>query len=124
MKILYAEDNPINQQVTQLHLKLIGCKCDIANNGKEAVEMYKYNKYDLILMDMLMPELDGIEATIEIREYEKNNKITNPVYIVAVTANVNYEDKQECTKAGMNDFISKPFNKIELKSIINNVVGK
>ncbi|NQU88021.1 MAG: response regulator [Mariniphaga sp.] len=120
IQILYAEDNMVNQRVTQLLLKKIGVDCDIAHNGKEAFEMFKNRPYDLILMDMQMPELDGIESTREIRNFENNNNIENGVYIVAVTANAFSEDKQKCFKAGMNDFISKPFNEAELKNIIKN----
>ncbi|MBT3384953.1 MAG: response regulator [Prolixibacteraceae bacterium] len=122
LKILYAEDNPINQKVTLLHLKLLGFNCDIANHGIEAFEMYKKNNYDLILMDMIMPVLDGIGASRKIRNYEEINKITKPVYIVAVTANTYSEDKQKCLEAGMNDFISKPFNRVELKIILHNAI--
>ncbi len=122
IKILYAEDNPVNQRVTQLLLNQIGVKCDIAANGEKAFEMFRENQYDLILMDMQMPELDGIESTKKIRLYEKNKGITNPVFIIAVTANAFSEDKDKCLSAGMNDFISKPFKISELKKIIKNAI--
>ena len=86
--------------------------------------MYKKNKYKLILMDMQMPILDGIEATKKIREYENLKNLVNPIYIVAVTANTFSKDKQKCFEAGMNDFISKPFKEDELKNIIRNAVRK
>ena len=122
IKILYAEDNPVNQRVTQLLLQKIGIECEIANNGQEAIEMYKTNQFDLILMDMQMPEVDGIESAKQIRKIEQNNGVENPVFIVAVTANTFSEDKQKCFNAGMNDFISKPFKEAELKRIIKNAV--
>jgi len=84
--------------------------------------MYKANGYQLILMDMQMPEWDGIDATVKIRDYEKNRKTEHPAYIVAVTANTFAEDKKKCRQAGMNDFISKPFKLGELKKIIEHVV--
>ncbi len=124
IRILYAEDNPVNQRVTQLLLKQIGVTCEIAQNGIIAAEMFMSKKYDLVLMDMQMPELDGIGSTLKIREYEKLNKSTNPVYIVAATANTFSEDKQNCIKAGMNEFISKPFKENELRSIIINAIGR
>ena len=124
MKVLYAEDNAINQRITSLLLQKFNIKCDIANNGQEAFEMYKKNKYKLILMDMQMPILDGIEATKKIREYENLKNLVNPIYIVAVTANTFSKDKQKCFEAGMNDFISKPFKEDELKNIIRNAVRK
>lgn len=95
--------------------------CDIASDGLEAFEMYKSKEYDLILMDMQMPKLDGIQATVKIREYEKNDTNIKPVYIVAVTANTFSSEKQKCMDAGMNDFISKPFKEIELSQVIKNV---
>jgi len=122
IKILYAEDNPVNQRVTQLLLQKIGIECEIANNGQEAIEMYKTNQFDLILMDMQMPEVDGIESAKQIRKIEQNNGVENPVFIVAVTANTFSEDKQKCFNAGMNDFMSKPFKEAELKRIIKNAV--
>jgi signal transduction histidine kinase len=124
VKILYAEDNPVNQRVTQLLLKKMGVKCDIAANGEKAVEMYQEKDYELILMDMQMPVLDGVESAKKIREIELNNKSEKPVFIVAVTANSFSEDKQKCFEAGMNDFISKPFKESELKKIIKNAVSE
>jgi signal transduction histidine kinase len=123
VKILYAEDNPVNQRVTQLLLKKIGIKCDIAVNGEKAVEMHLKNKYDLILMDMQMPVLDGVESAKKIREAEAENQEENPVFIVAVTANAYSEDKKKCFDAGMNDFISKPFKIAELEKIINSAIN-
>lgn len=122
IKILYAEDNPVNQRVTQLLLQKTGVVCDIAENGRKAFEKIKQNKYDLILMDMQMPVMDGIEATKKIRQHEQENGTEAPVYIVAVTANAFSEDKQKCFDAGMNDFISKPFKENALKQIIHNAI--
>ncbi len=122
VRILYAEDNHINQRVTQLLLKNMGIECDIATNGWSAFQMAQKNVYDLILMDMQMPEMDGLESTQKIREFEVSTKKTKPAYIVAVTANAFSEDKQKCFEAGMDDFISKPFDANELKTIIKNAV--
>jgi signal transduction histidine kinase len=119
-KILYAEDNPVNQRITQAILEKMGISCDVAGDGKKAFEMFKTNPYDLILMDMQMPEWDGISSTKKIREYEINNAIKKPVFIVAVTANNFSEDKQKCFDAGMNDFISKPLKMNQLRKIIEN----
>ncbi len=118
IKILYAEDNLINQKITVMLLQKLGINCDIAQNGLVAFEMFKKNKYNLILMDMQMPELDGIECTKIIREYEKSKNSANPVYIVAVTANTFSKDRQDCFNAGMNDFISKPFKEFDIKEKI------
>lgn len=122
IKILYAEDNPINQRVTQLLLRKIGVRCDIAADGGKAFEMFKANHYDLILMDMQMPVVDGPESARRIREFEANHQAEKPVYIVAVTANAFSEDRQECFNVGMNGFISKPVNEAELKKTIKNAI--
>jgi CheY-like chemotaxis protein len=122
LRILYAEDNLVNQRVTMFLLQKINANCDIAVNGKEALEMFKAKKYDLILMDMYMPEMGGIESTRLIREFE-NQSAEKPVFIVAVTANAFSEDKQKCLDAGMDDFLSKPFKEAELMNIIKNAVG-
>ncbi|MBW6536723.1 MAG: response regulator [Mariniphaga sp.] len=119
-RILYAEDNPVNQRITQAILQKMGISCDVAGDGKKAFDMYKANYYDLILMDMQMPEMDGISSTLKIREYEKNKGTEKPVFIVAVTANTFSDDKQKCFDAGMNDFITKPFKMTQLRKIIEN----
>lgn len=103
--ILVAEDNPMNQKVILLLLKNLGYQADMANDGKEAVEMMKYKTYDLILMDIQMPNIDGLQGTRLIREvYGKR-----PV-ILALTANSTMEDREACLKAGMDDFLTKPLN--------------
>lgn len=122
IKILLAEDNVINQKVAVLTLKHLGYDCDIANNGREAFQKYETHRYDLILMDMQMPELDGLKATEIIREFEKNEQIDRPAYIVALTANTLVEDKHLCFSAGMDNFLTKPFNHDELRQILIDVV--
>ncbi len=123
-KILYAEDNLINQRITLMQLQKLGVSCDIAKNGLEAFELYKKNEYDLILMDVQMPEQDGIECTKEIRKFEKNNNLIRCIYIVAVTANIDASDKRNCIEAGMNDFISKPFKENDIKDKILNALNE
>ncbi|MGQ8336712.1 response regulator [Sunxiuqinia sp. A32] len=124
IRILLAEDNLINQKVSTLTLKQLGYQCDIANNGREAVEMYQKLPYDLILMDMQMPEMDGLQATRMIREYEKSAMVKTEVYITAVTANSLVEDKKDCIISGMNNFLSKPFSEKELVHILQEVAKR
>lgn len=124
IKILLAEDNLINQKVAALTLKHLGFECDIAQNGREAFNKYEKTQYDLILMDMQMPEVDGLKATQLIREFEKKENILSPVYIVALTASTLDEDRQFCYSAGMDSFLSKPFNHDALKQILMDVVVK
>ncbi|MFK7827255.1 MAG: ATP-binding protein [Oligoflexales bacterium] len=116
-KILLAEDNKVNQVIVVAFLKSLGLKCDIANDGLEALEMAKHKQYDLIFMDMQMPHLDGLQATRKIKEL-KNYK---DVMIVALTANAFNKDRQKCFDAGMIDYLSKPLTKKSLTSLLNNL---
>ncbi|AXT57566.1 response regulator [Aquimarina sp. AD1] len=111
-KILVAEDNKINQLVTKNLLKNIGCSCIMAENGIDAVQILKKESFDLILMDINMPIMDGVQATIEIRQFDT----TTP--IIALTASELSEVSDECKKAGMNDLINKPLNKEDLRNCI------
>jgi len=103
-RLLLAEDNVINQKVALGMLKKLGYAADIANNGVEALQKAKAIKYDLILMDCQMPEMDGYMATREIRKTELNTETA----IVAMTANAMQGDREKCIESGMNDYISKP----------------
>ncbi len=118
LRILLAEDNPINQKVAQMHLEKLGHNVECANNGKIAFEMYTKNDYDLIFMDIQMPEMDGIQATKRIREFENDIQLKNPVRIIALTANAMKGDKEACLAAGMNNYMSKPFKPVELNQIM------
>jgi two-component system, sensor histidine kinase len=117
LAILLAEDNTINRKVAQHALNQFGYQCDMAADGRKAFEMYKQKHYDLILMDIQMPEMDGLEATQMIRAYEKEIKKEKGVVIAAVTANAFNEDKLKCMHAGMNHYISKPFKLNDLKEL-------
>ena len=101
--ILLAEDHPVNQQVILLMLKKLGYDADVANNGLEVLDMLEEKSYDLILMDLQMPKMDGITATKLIRKSANNQP-----YIIALTANAFRKAQENCLNAGMNDFISKP----------------
>jgi PAS domain S-box-containing protein len=104
--VLLVEDNEINQQVAGELLESFGLIVDIANNGKEAIEKIDTNNYELIFMDLQMPVMDGISASIEIRKKKTHNNLP----IIAMTADVLGGIKEKCTDAGMNDFIAKPIN--------------
>ncbi len=110
--ILLVEDNYSNQQIIHLYIKNKVKKIDVAFNGKEALEKFGMTKYDLILMDIQMPIMDGFKATQKIRELEKSTNTRIP--IIAVTANAFPEDKERCLASGMDDYISKPFQTEEL----------
>ncbi len=115
LSILIAEDNPINQKLLTHILQKNGYQPDIASNGLEVLQSLRRQKYDLIFMDVQMPEMDGFEATRQIaKRYPKEER---PI-IVAVTANAMKGDKELCEKAGMDDYISKPIRIEELKRVI------
>jgi CheY-like chemotaxis protein len=105
VKILVAEDDLINQHLAVKMLNKLGYKPDIVSNGKEALEIVSEKQYDVILMDGLMPEMDGFEATKMIRLCLE----TQPV-IIALTASTMYGDKEKCIQAGMDDYLSKPID--------------
>lgn len=107
-KILICEDNTINQKVMTLSLEKYVDVIDIAFNGQEGVNLYQKNNYDIIVMDIQMPVLDGYEATKKIREIELENKKHVP--IIAITANTLSGDRDHCFMVGMDDYVSKPFN--------------
>ncbi|MER2511736.1 MAG: response regulator [Nitrosomonas ureae] len=112
--ILLVEDEPINQEIGQILLEEVGLVVDLANNGEEAIEKIKRQSYQIVLMDMMMPKLGGVEATQQIRELD----IPFQPVIIAMTANAYADDREKCISAGMDDFLSKPiepevlFNKI------------
>lgn len=110
--ILIVEDNFSNQQIITLYIKNEVGKIDVASNGKEALDKFGTAKYDLILMDVQMPVMDGFKATQKIREIEKGYNTHIP--IIAVTANAFPEDREKCIQSGMDDYISKPFQPEEL----------
>ena len=109
LRILLAEDNKMNQMLATIVLKKFDFETDIAENGKIAVDMMQEKQYDIILMDMQMPEMDGYEATRIIREELKNN-----IPIIALTAHAMSDEKEKCLALGMNDYISKPFDAQDL----------
>lgn len=105
-RILLVEDNLTNQKVALLMLKKLGYQADLANNGSAACKAFEISPYSLILMDCLMPEMDGFEATRRIRN---SGELGKNVPIVALTANAFAEDRDKCLAAGMSDYLSKPF---------------
>lgn len=114
-KILVADDYPVNQEITKEMLKLMDCDVDVAVDGVEAVKMYDSNKYDLIFMDVQMPEMDGYDATRKIRDVEGGQK---RIPIVAITANALQGDKQKCLDSGMDDYISKPIKAENIEQVL------
>lgn len=116
-RILLVEDSPDNILLVQTYLSKGGFNVDIAENGEIAVAKYKAKEYDLVLMDMEMPIMDGYTATGLIREWEKDNG-RRPVPIIALTAYAFEEDRQKCLAAGCTDYVTKPVRKQKLLQVL------
>ena len=112
LSILLAEDNPVNQRVATLILQRMGYRADVASNGREAIDAVARRRYDLVLMDVQMPEMDGLQAT---REICARLKPADRPRIVAMTANASTADRDQCLAAGMDDFLSKPVRQADLR---------
>jgi len=121
LNILLVEDNLLNQRVVTYSLKKYNHEVTIANNGVEAIERFREQKFHVILMDIMMPIMDGLEATVKIREEEQKNGITERTPIIALTANTMDNDREKCISYGMDDFMAKPFDMAKLKSIFNDL---
>ena len=117
LKILLVEDNLLNQRIVLFSLKKYHHVITIANNGLEAVAKFRESEYDVILMDIMMPHMDGLEATVKIREVEEISKAEKRTPIIALTANTMDNDRNKCLSFGMDEFMSKPFDIEKLKLI-------
>ncbi len=116
-EVLLAEDNEVNQEVAIGMLMLLGCNADLAENGSAAVIAAKGKRYDLILMDCHMPEMNGFEASRKLREHEEQRGLPRTP-IVALTADVKKGIEDECAEAGMDGYLSKPFSKTKLEALL------
>lgn len=121
LKILLVEDNILNQKFAIATLVKHGHDVILAENGKIALEKYHQTSFDLILMDIQMPIMDGVLATLKIRKYEEEHSIEKPIKIVAVTAYAMDRDREKCLNAGMDKFLAKPFKPDQLIDIIDNL---
>jgi len=110
--VLLAEDNPVNQQVASWNLKKLGCRVTVVSNGREAIEAVRSELYDVVLMDWQMPEMDGLQATKEIKG------LAPTIPIIGMTANAMKEDREQCLAAGMDDYLAKPVRCIELQEAL------
>ncbi|CAN1209120.1 hypothetical protein TUMEXPCC7403_02785 [Tumidithrix helvetica PCC 7403] len=119
LQILLVEDSPINQKLACYMLKKLGYGIDVAHHGRECIEKLKERSYEIILMDMQMPEMDGLTATEIIRREVKH---PNHPWIVAMTANALPEDRQKCIAVGMNDYISKPIRIDEIMRVLRQYI--
>jgi CheY-like chemotaxis protein len=121
LTILLAEDNPVNQRVAKLMLQRLGYRVDLAANGREALQAVERQSYDLLLTDVQMPEMDGLQAAREIcARWPRENRPR----IVALTANASTGDRDECLAAGMDSFITKPMRPEELRAVLQATVAR
>jgi CheY-like chemotaxis protein len=118
--VLLAEDNIVNQKVAAALLGKLGCRVEVATNGREARDMAALLPYDLIFMDCQMPEMDGYQATGEIRQLEGAARHTP---IIALTAGAMEEDREACLQAGMDDYLSKPVSSTAIIAMLTRWVG-
>ncbi len=123
VRILVVEDNEINLKVAVKIVDMIGFKTDTATNGHEALQKLNTTSYDLVLMDIQMPVMDGYEATTRIRDPQSNVN-GHGIPIIAMTANAMKGDREKCLQAGMDDYVSKPINPLELQAKINKWLSK
>ena len=121
LHILIVEDNPVNQRVTGMLMEKLGCSCVLAENGRDAIQKLESQSFDLVLMDLMMPEMDGVETTRLIRS--SGHAYAN-VPIIALTANVLPSTERTCWDAGMNDFMDKPITYARMKAVMDNWAGK
>ena len=126
-RLLLAEDNEINQLVTCEILNSAGFNCDVAHNGREAIEHVLAREYDVVLMDCQMPEMDGLTATREIRRLEAEGALQDRAVIalpiVALTANAIEGDRERCLAAGMDDYLSKPLDALKLIELLETILS-
>jgi len=124
--VLLAEDNLVNQQLAKRMLQMLGCDVDLAANGMEALNAFDAGSYDVIFMDCQMPEMDGLQASMAIREREKalcprhpqETVVPHAVPIIALTGQVAEHDRDTCIAAGMNDFLTKPFRLHDIEAML------
>jgi CheY-like chemotaxis protein len=120
LHILVAEDNPVNQRLSVRMLEKMGHLVAVAQTGKEVLDALRAARFDLVLMDLQMPEMDGFAATREIRTAEQDGREHLPV--IAMTAHAMEGDREECLAAGMDGYLAKPTNSEELRQMIERVM--
>ncbi len=118
LNVLVVEDNDLNAKFAEAILKRLNFNIDFATNGRICIEKFLENDYDLILMDIQMPVMNGLDATVEIRKLEQQLEVEHRIPIIAITAFAFEHDKQNCLDAGMDDYLTKPYRPQDLIDII------
>lgn len=114
MDILLVEDNLLNQKVVIFNLRKYNYNVTAVTNGHDAIEKFEQQIFDLVLMDIMLPEMNGYEITTALRTYENEKSVENPVPIIAITANTLDNDRERCFSVGMNEYLPKPFTSEQL----------
>ena len=122
MHVLLAEDNSVNQRLTTRLLEKRGHRVTVANNGQEVIAQLRLSSFDLVLMDVQMPLLDGLDATRMIREQERGSRVHQP--IVALTAHAFKGDQERCEAAGMDGYLAKPIRPEELDAVLQKYMSR
>jgi CheY-like chemotaxis protein len=122
LRVLLAEDNAVNQMLAVRLLEKRGHRVTVAGNGRQALEALAKESFDLVFMDVQMPEMDGMEATQAIREKEKNSGLHQP--IIALTAHAMKGDREKCLAAGMDGYLTKPIRPQQLDEVLANYVAQ
>jgi CheY-like chemotaxis protein len=122
LNVLVVEDNEINRKVAQLTLQNVVANLEMAENGQQALQCWETGNFDLLLMDIQMPVMNGYEATQMIRKIERDRKEENPVLIVAMSANAMKEDVEYSYSIGMNAYMTKPFKVNDLRNVLSELV--
>jgi len=123
-RILLAEDNVVNQKVASRVLEKEGFVVDVSGDGRQAVDAWKRGAYDLILMDCQMPQFDGYEATREIRREERETGAVSRIPIIALTAHAMKGAAEDCRRAGMDDYLTKPLDREQLRRCLKQHLGE
>ena len=121
LSILLVEDNELNQRLMKISLARFNYNVTVAANGLEGFQMFSNQKFDIVLMDIMMPVMDGFEATQKIRNLESIDPKSGHVPIIAFTANTINNDREKCIKGGMDDILEKPFDIIKFRRILSSL---
>ncbi len=121
LSILLVEDNELNQRLMKISLARFNYIVTIAVNGLEGVQIFSNQRFDIILMDIMMPVMDGFESTKHIRNIEFKNPELGHIPIIAFTANTINNDREKCIKAGMDDILEKPFDIIKFRKVLSSL---
>jgi CheY-like chemotaxis protein len=121
LRVLLVEDNTLNQKLMSINLSKLHCFVKTASNGLEGLQLFMHHKFDVILMDLMMPVMDGYESSREIRKFELEDKSRGYTPIIAFTANTLNNDFQKCIENGMDYLMEKPFNAYKFIEIVESI---